>query len=559
MGLESLTERIQMPKVYGGRWEIESSLDQGGQATIFLVKDLKKAIPDPSVLKRISNSKRRPRFVTEVKTCKKLAHKNIMKVIDHSALEAEGDDDEKMYLVMPHMKSGSLEKRAGLYKESMDSTLQVAAALADGLQHAHMNGVTHRDVKPANILFAEEDHVPTISDFGICLLRGEPRATDTGERVGPWAFMAPELEGGGQLDVTNSVDVYSLGKVIYFMLSGGVILPRERLSDPQYDLFKGRGGRYALLARLLDRMICVREKRIQTMSEVIKELQRIEDWEQKQEKALSRGASALLSGMLDDQRAALGIDEHNRLVEAEEKSRLETYTHLISDWTAQRLQDLTKALTQQDLSSARILTPKERDESNKACSRIALDGVRGGGQFADLEISWGLEFSLRSETFHRKHRLLLNTYSLRELRITLGGQRQKRAVVDHAILFAPYYFADEHWQAFFANKAAIAALARQPHRPRVLLGRNFVQRFDKQQALFHQTTIGTWPTDADKYQATIDAALEILALPGLAWVAGRSALRSARAQLARNRRPHGPAEPLGAKALSPNGMAAPVE
>jgi serine/threonine protein kinase len=271
-----------MAKVYGDRWELVGSLGRGGQAEVFTVNDLRGEVPDLSVLKRILNGKRRHRFLNEVGACKRLSHPNVMRIIDHSALEVDDDSAERMYLVMPLMAEGSLERRIALYKDSLDSTLQVAVALADGLQHAHASGVIHRDVKPANILFASPDHIPTISDFGICLIRGEERTTETGERVGPADFMAPELLRGGQLDVKPSVDVYSLGKVMYYMLSGGVVVPREDHGLSEYDIFSRRGGRYLLLARLLDRMICKLDARIKTTEEVKKELQRISTWEEKQ-------------------------------------------------------------------------------------------------------------------------------------------------------------------------------------------------------------------------------------------------------------------------------------
>jgi serine/threonine protein kinase len=87
-------------------------------------------------------------------------------------------------------------------------------------------------VKPENILFENDgDHV-WLSDFGICLIADQStRHTEPGEVVGPVVFMAPELEGGGQLDVTADTDIYSLGKVIYYMLTGGVRLPRENLEQ----------------------------------------------------------------------------------------------------------------------------------------------------------------------------------------------------------------------------------------------------------------------------------------------------------------------------------------
>src|SRR4051794_31327256 len=80
-------------------------------------------------------------------------------------------------------------------------------------------------------------------DFGICLIDdGRERNTAAGEVVGPPVFMAPELEGGGQLDVTAAADVYSLGKVIFFLLTGGVRLPRENLGDQKYSAVLSGAG-----------------------------------------------------------------------------------------------------------------------------------------------------------------------------------------------------------------------------------------------------------------------------------------------------------------------------
>jgi serine/threonine protein kinase len=497
-----------MGKTYGGRWETIESLDQGGQAAIYLVKDNKKTTQDPCVLKRILNGRRRSRFVAEVAACKLLSHPNVMPIIDHSALTVEDDSDEKMYLVMPLMRAGSLEKRVKLYESSLDSTIQVAMLLADGLAHAHGKGVIHRDVKPANILFTSENHVPTISDFGICLLRDQARATETGERVGPWAFMAPELEGGGQLEVTPSADVYSLGKVIYYMLSGGVILPRERHSEGQYDIFTGRGGRHILLARLLDRMICVREKRLSAMGDVKNELQRISHWEEKQGTALSTGASATLSSLLASQREALSVGEHNKRVAAEESSRLSKYQVAVSQWVTARIRELVDALNNQGLSLAQILSAEEVARIVEPGSRIPLEGPHSR-KFGEPLCSFGLKFAVPTDPFHRQHHLLLNIYKTVEFRLTVGiSQAQRREVADQGILFVPYYFADKNWQAFFGNKTALAGVKNQ--RGQMVIGpKGLIPQFETSQVLAHRTTTGTWPADVDGYKATLDSAMEI--------------------------------------------------
>ena len=245
----------------------------------YRVKDTSAQYQGEFALKRVLNPHRHDRFRREIDAVKRLDHPNIIKLVDHSALDDMGGAPDRQFLVMPIAENGDLSKRVALYKDNIDSVLLVAKRLADALRAAHGAAVIHRDVKPENVLFAGIDHEPWLTDFGICLLREAPRITETPEVVGPWAFMAPELEGGGQLDVTPAVDVYSLGKVIYYMVTGGIVLPRERLHEGKYRLVFAKGERYGLLELLLRRMICVVDQRIQTMDEVIKEIDKIEAWE----------------------------------------------------------------------------------------------------------------------------------------------------------------------------------------------------------------------------------------------------------------------------------------
>jgi serine/threonine protein kinase len=187
---------IVMGKKFGDRWEIIEQLPvRSGQADIFFAKDLRGDYLDPCVLKRIRNPKRIERFRAEVEAGTRLKHENIMPILDHSDLERV-DGEEPMFIVMPYAGAGSLEKRAKMYADSLDSTLKVAMALAKALAHAHAATppVIHRDLKPPNILFMAEDHNPLLADFGICLIADRPRVTEQGEVVGPWAFMAPELD-----------------------------------------------------------------------------------------------------------------------------------------------------------------------------------------------------------------------------------------------------------------------------------------------------------------------------------------------------------------------------
>ncbi len=269
-----------MAKTYGDRWQIAGTqLGHGGQGEVFPVIDLTGRIVGHCALKRVLNPARRQRFLNEIRAIKSLEHPNVIKLIDHSALDDDAGTDEKQFLVMPVALGGDLATRVKVYEGSLDGALSIGRPLASALSAAHAEGIVHRDVKPKNILFADEGNSLWLSDFGICLIRDTERATPAGEVAGPWAFMAPELEHGGRLDVTAAADVYSLGKLLFYIISGGIVLPRERLDDPKYAAILAKGGRFHLLDLLLRRMICPPESRIQSMAQVEEELKRIADWD----------------------------------------------------------------------------------------------------------------------------------------------------------------------------------------------------------------------------------------------------------------------------------------
>jgi serine/threonine protein kinase len=336
-----------MAKVYGGRWQLVDSpeLGHGGQGTVFRVKDLSGEHRGEFALKRVPDSNRRVRFRREIEAIKRLtdpqthqAHPNIISLLDHSALD-DTPDPAKQYLVMPIATGGDLSVpgRLGLYKDSIDSVLQVAKQVAGALSAAHAAGIIHRDVKPENILFTGMGHELWLSDFGICLIREAPRVTELPEVVGPWAFMAPELEQGGQLDVTPSADIYSLGKVIFYMLSGGVILPRERIHEEQFRNVFAKGERYGLMELLLRQMICPQDQRIQNADEVIKQLEKIEAWEKNARLPISDAARA---GIEQIQRRSLEtsrIAAENQQARNQEGYSLGTVQKSLTAWLTAKL------------------------------------------------------------------------------------------------------------------------------------------------------------------------------------------------------------------------------
>jgi hypothetical protein len=214
------------PRKAYDRWEIVNSLTEGGQAHIFVVEDKRKEFPGQWVLKRLKNIKdnaRKMRFAQEVKVTQSIEHPNVLKIVDKNL------DAERPYFVAELCQRGSLEEvGTSPYKGNIRATVDVLLPIADALVAAHQINVFHRDIKPANILF-RGDGTPVVGDFGICFVEGGEPVTLTGEGMGSRNFIAPEMESG-QRDLgepSDRTDVYSLGKVLYWMLSGGLEFARE--------------------------------------------------------------------------------------------------------------------------------------------------------------------------------------------------------------------------------------------------------------------------------------------------------------------------------------------
>lgn len=243
-----------MAKTYGGRWEIERSLRAGGQAETFLVKDLQGPSSEQRyVLKRIRNPDRHGRFEQEVAALRALDHPNIVHLVDAAV------DAEKPYLVMEYCVGGSLDEAPRRWQEDPAEALEVFAHICRGVAAAHAKGITHRDIKPANILLSEDGITPVVADFGIAYVADGERHTLTDEAVGARKFTAPELADGRADQISARTDMYSLGKLLYWMLSGGKLFDREQHRQPAWDLARLEAGRqrYEHVNVMLDKMITV--------------------------------------------------------------------------------------------------------------------------------------------------------------------------------------------------------------------------------------------------------------------------------------------------------------
>jgi serine/threonine protein kinase len=206
-----------------GEWEVVRSLSEGGQAHLFLVKDSTGKRAGQYVLKRLKNVKRLDLFKREIEAIRQLEHPNILSIYDYDLAGSAP------YYVAEYCEGGSLEEVGPAeFEGDIEATVKVLLPIVDALNAAHRAGVIHRDVKPSNILF-RADGTPVLGDFGICHMEGEERLTLSDEAVGSLNYIAPEMESGQHRlgPPTVRTDVYSLGKVLYWMLSGGKIFSRE--------------------------------------------------------------------------------------------------------------------------------------------------------------------------------------------------------------------------------------------------------------------------------------------------------------------------------------------
>lgn len=211
---------------YGG-WKLEGkTVGRGGQGQVELVTDASGKDPGEFALKKLKDDRRIGRFKQEIDAVTELNHPNIIRIVDCCV------DQKPHYYVMEYCEGGSLEKIGGqAFKGDIARAIEILDPICDalGVAHKHKPAIVHRDVKPANTL-RRGDGTPVIADFGICHVDENESITLHEEAMGPINYIAPEMESGMRVslgDPSEKTDVYALGKVLYWMLSGGSIFARE--------------------------------------------------------------------------------------------------------------------------------------------------------------------------------------------------------------------------------------------------------------------------------------------------------------------------------------------
>ena len=229
------TPQLPPGTLIAGKYELEGLLGEGGMGAVYQATNL--AIGRRVAIKILhaavaDREDVRLRFELEAKAAAVINHPGIVDVLDMGQTD-EGDP----FIVMEHLEGMTLRS---LNKEFKGLTPQQAVGVMlpvlDALAAAHQAGVIHRDVKPANIFVCARPHVVKLLDFGVSRFGKSSGLTHTGAAVGTPRYMAPE-QVLGESDLGPEADLYSVGAVLYSLLSG--------------KLPHGTGSDMALLARTL--------------------------------------------------------------------------------------------------------------------------------------------------------------------------------------------------------------------------------------------------------------------------------------------------------------------
>ncbi len=214
MVLGSLQERLTAG--LGSRYVVERQLGEGGMAIVFLANDLRhdRRVALKVLRPEVSAEIGKERFLREIKLAAGLTHPHVLPLYD------SGESEGLLFYVMPNMEGHSLRERVERERQlSLEDALRITREVASALDYAHRHHVIHRDIKPENILLHEASAM--VADFGIgkALSGSAVTITRTGLSVGTPAYMSPE-QASGDANVDGRTDLYSLGCVLYEMLTG---------------------------------------------------------------------------------------------------------------------------------------------------------------------------------------------------------------------------------------------------------------------------------------------------------------------------------------------------
>jgi non-specific serine/threonine protein kinase/serine/threonine-protein kinase len=248
IGAESLRRDLEAaaepPRGDGGaeiprrlsHYRVIRKLGEGGMGVVYEAEqeNPRRRVAIKVIKSRLGSAEARARFAYEAQVLGLLHHPGIAQI--HEAGAAETEDGDLLYFVMEYVDGLPLTAHARSRDLGRKERLLIMARVCDAIHHAHEKGIVHRDLKPGNILVTRGGE-PKILDFGVARAVGPdaepgPQATRTGQIIGTLAYMSPE-QASGEKDVDTRSDIYSLGVILYELLSGS--MPYAIEERPLYE------------------------------------------------------------------------------------------------------------------------------------------------------------------------------------------------------------------------------------------------------------------------------------------------------------------------------------
>ena len=223
-----------------GRYKLLQEIGEGGMGVVYMAQQkepVKRKVALKIIKPGMDTKEVVARFEAERQALAMMDHPNISKVLDGGTTESG-----RPYFVMELVHGVPLTEYCDENQLTTRERLELFVKICQAVQHAHQKGIIHRDIKPSNVMVTLHDHlaVPKIIDFGIAKATNRELTEKTiftgyGQMVGTPLYMSPEQAQMSGLDIDTRTDIYSLGVLLYELLTGNTPFDRERVRGAEFD------------------------------------------------------------------------------------------------------------------------------------------------------------------------------------------------------------------------------------------------------------------------------------------------------------------------------------